>query len=716
MAAETLQTFDVTALLHHSPPVALGVDKKALSKILSYPLSLIVLHPRTIDPVNPNWISACQTKCRLKECSLTGEYNLGITVGEANDLALLDVYDPALFVKWYVDNVGDEIEDTRINQTPSGWNLLYNLRVPGRIFKRDFLGPYMFTECGFTFSAGNSFAIAPGSILGKGPQFKTVKEYLAAHTIPVPAWLLKVYDQKIARIVEALEQPSGQVSSTPLVPSAMSNRSPIDVEEMGELVTVLRDKTVYDLGSGTWWSVQPNNLWSCNDGSSVDKALDAKYSLVSSEVSSIAHETSQAKNLRAYHRWIGSYRTRMNIVGLCRRQAYLGVPGIIWDDTLDLLPCKNMVLQLDRKRALIHAVPISPDMHLTKVAPVEWELGEGTFDADMLNIQDARCYPFLSALRDIFPGSDHELLLFWLRVIGSTLSGASVDNKVFFWYGPAASNGKSLLLDILSLVLGPFAKTVKSALILSRREVEASNSHDGGVLQLRGLKLAAIEEIPEGQKLNEEILKRTSERRLITARAPHAAQATQFWTTHVLHVLTNTRPFAQTDDCGLWRRVVEIPFRTRFLHPADYRKASAAGNLCENDKAANPFLRHTLGKDLWPILVVLLTGWIDWAQSGLCIPREVEDATTDYRKETDVVSSFLEECTYPAEPRARGIKASDLYAVYKSWSEKNGHRPKSNIAFGRSMSHRGINRVRSGSGMLYSLRIKAESFPYSSDD
>jgi putative DNA primase/helicase len=72
---------------------------------------------------------------------------------------------------------------------------------------------------------------------------------------------------------------------------------------------------------------------------------------------------------------------------------------------------------------------------------------------------------------------------------------------------------------------------------------------------------------------------------------------------------------------------------------------------------------------------------------GLEIPAAVEDATAEYRRESDLIGEFLaSECTIMPELRAR---ATPLYSRYQKWAGADAVNQRK---FGKAMTERGFKK------------------------
>lgn len=84
----------------------------------------------------------------------------------------------------------------------------------------------------------------------------------------------------------------------------------------------------------------------------------------------------------------------------------------------------------------------SPDLHMTKITSVE--------------VGNNKCPRWLKFLDDIAKGDD-ELVSFIQRIMGYCLTGDTREHALFFLHGSGA-NGKSTLLNVLTQILGDYAK------------------------------------------------------------------------------------------------------------------------------------------------------------------------------------------------------------------------------------------------------------------
>ena len=83
----------------------------------------------------------------------------------------------------------------------------------------------------------------------------------------------------------------------------------------------------------------------------------------------------------------------------------------------------------------------------------------------------------------------------------------------------------------------------------------------------------------------------------------------------------------------------------------------------------------------------------------------VKDAHDGYRKNEDRIGAFLEEETVESE--GMGVKLTEVYGLYKAWSEVRGERPLTQIAFQRKLLDRGLEVLGSGNKAVIKNRSKS---------
>ena len=89
----------------------------------------------------------------------------------------------------------------------------------------------------------------------------------------------------------------------------------------------------------------------------------------------------------------------------------------------------------------------------------------------------------------------------------------------------------------------------------------------------------------------------------------------------------------------------------------------------EHDRFANRHLREQLDEERSGILAWMVRGCLRWQERGLDPPLIVKQAVRSYRRDEDLLGSFIEERCF-IDSLAE-VKATELYSVFSDWWESN---------------------------------------------
>jgi len=260
----------------------------------------------------------------------------------------------------------------------------------------------------------------------------------------------------------------------------------------------------------------------------------------------------------------------------------------------------------------------------------------------------AGCPEWTKFLTTVLP--DEDLRSFIQRAAGYSLTGSVRDHVLFFLYG-IGRNGKSTFINTLDKLLSGYSCRLRADVIMQN-----SNAPNKGatpeLAALRGIRLAAVSELSDGQKLDEGLIKSLTGGDAISARELYQKPET-FQPTHKLWLAGNHKPVIKGSDEGIWRRPKLIPFSVTI--PA---------------QECDAHLPDKLDAEVEGILAWLVQGCLDWQRTGLKSPASVEAATEEYRQEMDVLAPFLDEyCA--VMPRSKVAKG-EMWKAFQEWSEENG--------------------------------------------
>ena len=246
---------------------------------------------------------------------------------------------------------------------------------------------------------------------------------------------------------------------------------------------------------------------------------------------------------------------------------------------------------------------------------------------------------------------DLELTQYIKRAVGYSATGRTDEHCLFFAYGNG-KNGKSTFMNMLSMVMGDYATTTSvEALLDVNAKGEGASPY---MARLPGKRLAMAQEMPEGRRMNESLVKSITGGDRIATRGLYK-DVFEFTPSHSLWVSGNHKPrIAGTDD-GIWRRLRILPFTVSI--PEGERRNS---RVIEAE-----FYAHRAGILRW-----IIEGARMWYKMGLGSCNAVDVATSEYRGEEDAVARFISErCDLGP---TKSVSKALLYAAWREWAEDEG--------------------------------------------
>jgi putative DNA primase/helicase len=267
-------------------------------------------------------------------------------------------------------------------------------------------------------------------------------------------------------------------------------------------------------------------------------------------------------------------------------------------------------------------------------------------------------------LRDTF-GDDEkglETIGFLHLLLGYSITGDVGAQVLPFLYGSGA-NGKSVLLDVLTQLLGDYANAAPPGFLMEKGKF---SEHSTELTELHGRRIVVCSELKPNDKFNEARVKLLTGGDTITARRMRQNFFT-FTPTHKLWLLGNHRPEVGTGGHAFWRRMRIIPFERRV---PDARKIdNLAAELVRDE---GPGILHWLIEGATRYLA---------ARDPLTGPATVRVATAAYQTTEDHVGRFLEECCLRSEDAELRVEQKVLYEAYGRWCSEEDIRPSSSRAF-----------------------------------
>jgi len=284
-------------------------------------------------------------------------------------------------------------------------------------------------------------------------------------------------------------------------------------------------------------------------------------------------------------------------------------------------------------------LPHNKDHLLTRLIPHNYD-------------SEAKCPTWLETLNLAFNG-DADLIAYFQRAIGYSLSGVLNEQCFFICWGPDGNNGKSTMMETIQSVLGEDYALMTDARVIS--SPDRSNHVLSSLAQLHKIRMMCVNEIAEGAVFDEELIKQLTGGDTLQAKQLYMAPFT-FKPTFKIWIRANNKPTVRGTGDAFWRRVKLIPF----IHPIPVEKCKPRSEI-----------DALLLSEAEGILAWAVRGFQDWYKNGLQDPQTVVAASKEYRTDSDVINQFFDECV---EEGQSSISRQILYSTFVQWSRDQGFR------------------------------------------
>ena len=311
--------------------------------------------------------------------------------------------------------------------------------------------------------------------------------------------------------------------------------------------------------------------------------------------------------------------------------------------------CKNGTLHLKT----MEFTPHRPEDKLTKHSDVEYN-------------PDASCERFERFMAEITNG-DQKKAKFLQKVLGYGLSGDTRFECMFIFYGATTRNGKGTLCESVLKVIGHYGCTSQAETI-GIKPNKSSQMPSEDVARLAGVRFVNISEPDRSLRLDAALVKTMTGNDTMNARFLHE-NSFDFKPQFKLYINTNYRPAISDLTLFSSDRVIIVTFDRHFGEKEQDK------NLKELFAAPN---------SQSAILNWLLEGYRLIQSEGLMIPDSVKEAIEEYRKESDKVARFTEDCLEKID--GAEVRTSAVYKAYTLWCEDNGCRPENSAKFNQALS------------------------------
>jgi P4 family phage/plasmid primase-like protien len=263
----------------------------------------------------------------------------------------------------------------------------------------------------------------------------------------------------------------------------------------------------------------------------------------------------------------------------------------------------------------------------------------------------------------IFPRP--ELRAYMWRKLASCLEGANKEQTYETWIG-VGGNGKSKLVDLMSMTLGDYASSLQSTAMTRKRPESGAANPD--IMAIRNKRFIYMAEPDDREPLNTSRMKQFTGEDDVEARGLFEDQ-TKFKITGKIFMLCNAFPAINTMDRGTWRRVRAVPFEAKFVDTG-VEDADPSKNIHPRDNDLDKKLKEWRTLFMSRLVHIYKT---EYLPNGLGkVPAIVTQESNKYQESFDSVAKFMNARIREISKGGYEAAIKDIFRVYKNWFESVG--------------------------------------------
>jgi len=264
----------------------------------------------------------------------------------------------------------------------------------------------------------------------------------------------------------------------------------------------------------------------------------------------------------------------------------------------------------------------------------------------------------------VFPRPD--LRAYMWRKLASCLEGTNKEQKYDTWIG-IGGNGKSKLVDLMAMSLGDYAVSLQSTVLTRKRPDSGAANPD--IMAVRNRRFIYMAEPDDGEPLNTSRMKQFTGEDVVEARGLFEDQS-KFQIAGKMFMLCNKYPTITAMDRGTWRRIMSVPFESKFVD-VDSEEGKEI-NPAKNVWARDPFLDAKLKRWRGPFMSRLVHVYqTEYLKGGIePIPAIVTQESANYRSLFDSFGKFSQ--ARIRKDKESEFTAKDAWRIYKQWSDAMG--------------------------------------------
>jgi len=266
-------------------------------------------------------------------------------------------------------------------------------------------------------------------------------------------------------------------------------------------------------------------------------------------------------------------------------------------------------------------------------------------------------------MEKVFPRP--ELRAYMWRKLSSCIEGANKEQTYETWIG-VGGNGKSKLVDLMSMALGDYASSLQSTALTRKRPDSGAANPD--IMAIRNKRFIYMAEPDDREPLNTSRMKQFTGEDDVEARGLFEDQ-TKFKITGKIFMLCNAFPAINTMDRGTWRRVRAVPFESKFVDPTQ-EDINPKANIYPRDNQLDSKMREWRTLFMSRLIYIYKT---EYLSNGLGkLPTVVTQESNKYQETFDSVGKFMNARIREIKKGGYEADIKNIFRVYKHWYEAVG--------------------------------------------
>lgn len=343
----------------------------------------------------------------------------------------------------------------------------------------------------------------------------------------------------------------------------------------------------------------------------------------------------------------------------------LAIDGDEIDKRPMLLPCPNGVINL----VLGCLQKGRPSDYLLRAIPIEYpeHLGKDRIRRYLETGEDFMFPPWQDFIDDLVPRlsdgkPDVEVLTCLQKLLGNSITGDTSLHKIVIVIGDGR-NGKGVMFRACQAILGEFAWTIKSKLLLDQKNQSSADGPSPSITALKNRRLAVASETDKHRYISAAQVKEFSGGDTLNARDVHGLEEENFVPTHHLWLQTNNIPGGLFKEFSLRQRLVVFDFPYMYVDDPELEARKEPHNA-DRFRQRDNGLNDRLMEGLPYILLWLIRGALLVQRDGLQLPDRLRGGMEGLQLLEDHLEQFLRGCCLQEfDPEKTDYESGDLVNV-----------------------------------------------------